>query len=231
MLTVPVIERGVCIRRQLAADKLLHQGMQIIAPGAHALDERMGQQQGEIAQGAVGDGVGGGAVKATAKSGETREDLLLRWAEQPPRVLKQVVQCLVAAHIVLRLGRRHGNCGQGMANFRNGKVLDPTGGQFNAQRQAAYLRGQTSMSTITVSIDEIPAKATKKHEDSTGFIAGLSAGWDALAAFAVALATAFGAVLPWLVVLLVLGLPAWLVGRRLRRRVSAGRTGRTPSAA
>lgn len=99
------------------------------------------------------------------------------------------------------------------------------------ERQAAYLRGQTSMSTITVSIDEIPAKATKKHEDSTGFIAGLSAGWDALAAFAVALATAFGAVLPWLVVLLVLGLPAWLVGRRLRRRVSAGRTGRTPSAA
>lgn len=99
------------------------------------------------------------------------------------------------------------------------------------ERQAAYLRGQTSMSTITVSIDEIPKATTTKHEDSTGFLAGLSAGWDALATFAVALATAFGAVLPWLVVLLVLGPPAWLVGRAIRRRVSARSSGRTPSAA
>jgi len=99
------------------------------------------------------------------------------------------------------------------------------------ERQAAYLRGQTSMSTITVSIDEIPTTTTTKHEDSTGFLAGLSAGWDALATFAVALATAFGAVLPWLVVLLVLGPPAWLVGRAIRRRVSARSSGRTPSAA
>ena len=99
------------------------------------------------------------------------------------------------------------------------------------ERQAAYLRNQTSMSTITVSVDEIPPAATTKHADSTGFVAGLSAGWHSLAAFAVALATALGAVLPWLVVLVVLGPPAYLLGRRIRRRISARSPGRTPSAA
>lgn len=100
------------------------------------------------------------------------------------------------------------------------------------ERQLAYLRGQTSMSTITVSIDETPAKVvTKAGKDESGFFAGLSAGWDALAAFAVGLATVLGALLPWLVVLGILGPPAYLLGRAIRRRVSAGRSGRTPSAA
>jgi hypothetical protein len=101
------------------------------------------------------------------------------------------------------------------------------------ERQLAYLRGQTSMSTITVSIDEIPTKAAPKKadDDHAGFVAGLSAGWDALSAFAVALATALGALLPWLIVLGILGPPAYLLARALRRRVSRGKPGRTPSAA
>lgn len=100
------------------------------------------------------------------------------------------------------------------------------------ERQASYLRGQTAMSTITVSIDQVPAKTAKKAEDdNSGFLAGLSAGWDALAAFAVGLATAFGALLPWLVVLGILGPPAYLLVRAIRRRISARNPGRTPSAA
>ena len=100
------------------------------------------------------------------------------------------------------------------------------------ERQAAYLRGQTSLSTITVSIDEIPAKiVTKPAEHRSGFLPGLSAGWDALAAFAVALATALGAVLPWLIVVGILGPPAWLLYRSARRRISARSSARTPSAA
>ncbi|WP_028635580.1 DUF4349 domain-containing protein [Nocardioides sp. URHA0032] len=100
------------------------------------------------------------------------------------------------------------------------------------ERQAAYLRGQTSMSTITVSIDETPARVVPKaEEDRSGFFAGLSAGWDALAAFAVGLATLLGALLPWLVVLGILGPPAYLLVRAIRRRISAGRSARTPSAA
>ena len=51
---------------------------------------------------------------------------------------------------------------------------------------------------------------------------------EALGAVAVGLATITGALLPFAVVLLVLGLPAWLVVRRsVRRR----RTSATPPAA
>lgn len=87
------------------------------------------------------------------------------------------------------------------------------------ERQAAYLRGQTSLSTIVVSIDEIPAKkAAPKKDDDTGFLAGLSAGWGGLKTFAVALATVLGALLPWLVVIVVLGVPTLLLVRAARRR-------------
>jgi hypothetical protein len=101
------------------------------------------------------------------------------------------------------------------------------------EQQLAFLRGQSAMSTITVSIDELPSKPAPKKadDDNAGFVAGLSAGWDALSAFALALATALGALLPWLVVLGIVGPPAYVVARAVRRRVSAGRSGRTPSAA
>lgn len=98
------------------------------------------------------------------------------------------------------------------------------------ERQAAFLRGQTAMSTITVSIDKTPTKAVKKAEDDdAGFVAGFKAGWDALTAFAVGLATALGALLPWIVVVAILTPPTLLVVRAIRKRT--GKSGRTPSAA
>jgi len=101
------------------------------------------------------------------------------------------------------------------------------------ERQAAFLRGQSAMSTITVSIDQIPEKkaVTKPKDDDAGFVAGFKAGWDALAAFAVGLATAVGALLPWIVVGAIVGPPLWLLVRAIRRRFSPSRTARTPSAA
>lgn len=87
------------------------------------------------------------------------------------------------------------------------------------ERQAAYLQGQTTLSTIVVSVDQIPdRKATKEKDDDTGFVAGLSAGWHGLTKFAVAMATLVGALLPWLALLLVLGAPTLLVVRAARRR-------------
>ncbi|GAA4736776.1 DUF4349 domain-containing protein [Nocardioides endophyticus] len=94
------------------------------------------------------------------------------------------------------------------------------------EQQAAYLANQTSLSTIVVSIDLIPdKKAEPKDEDDAGFVAGLSAGWGALSTFAVGLATAVGALLPWLVVLGLVGVPTLLLVRSLRRRTP------TPAAA
>lgn len=91
------------------------------------------------------------------------------------------------------------------------------------EQQAAYLANQTSLSTIVVSIDAIPEKqkSQPRDDDEAGFVAGLSAGWGALSTFAVGLATAVGALLPWLVVLGLVGIPTLLLVRSLRRRTPA----------
>ena len=94
------------------------------------------------------------------------------------------------------------------------------------ERRQAYLADQTAMSTVTVSLERTPEKKAPvaKAKDSTGFVAGLKAGWEGLSTVAVGIATVVGAVLPFLVVLLVLLLPGWPLTRRLLRR-------RTPTVA
>ncbi len=87
--------------------------------------------------------------------------------------------------------------------------------------QQTYLTDQTQLSTITVYVEQksAPAKVAKKEDaDEAGFLAGLDGGWSALTAFGTVVATIVGALLPWLVVLAVVGLPTWLVVRRLARR-------------
>lgn len=88
------------------------------------------------------------------------------------------------------------------------------------QRQQAYLADQTSMATITVSLERTKAKPEPKEKkaDEKGFVAGLDKGWTGFKNVAVALATATGAALPFLVVLALLGVPAWSVVRRVVRR-------------
>jgi hypothetical protein len=91
------------------------------------------------------------------------------------------------------------------------------------ERRVAYLTGQTTMSTVTVNIERSQAKkAAAEKDDDTGFVAGLKAGWSGLSTFAVGLATVLGAALPWLVVIAILGPPAWLLARPIRRRIRAG---------
>ena len=86
------------------------------------------------------------------------------------------------------------------------------------EQQSAYLADQTSRSTIDVEVSRLPHPVARHHEDRTGFLAGLSGGWHALAATAVALATVLGAVLPFAFVLLVLGLVTLPLVRAARRR-------------
>jgi len=88
------------------------------------------------------------------------------------------------------------------------------------EQQQAYLQDQTTLSTITVNIQRTPDEPDKKEkkDDDAGFLSGLDAGWTALVVFGTGLATLTGALLPWAVVLLVLGGPLWLLLRRLRRR-------------
>lgn len=93
------------------------------------------------------------------------------------------------------------------------------------ERRVAYLSNQTTLSTITVSIDKTPEKtAAVVEDDDSGFVAGLKAGWSGLSTFAVGLATVAGALLPWLIVVAILGPPALLLVRRVRRRISVRRS-------
>ena len=86
------------------------------------------------------------------------------------------------------------------------------------KQQQAWLADQTRDSTIVVDISRTPEEEAPEEEDAEGFLAGFSGGMEALGAMAVGLATVAGALLPFAVVLLVLGLPVWLVVRRAARR-------------
>jgi hypothetical protein len=88
-------------------------------------------------------------------------------------------------------------------------------------QQQAYLKDQTSLSTIRVSIERKPALAVVHHHSTrTGFLAGLGNGWDGLQNATVAVLTVVGALLPFAIVLALLGVPAWLLVRRFRRQAA-----------
>ncbi|NYI99914.1 hypothetical protein HNR19_000613 [Nocardioides thalensis] len=90
------------------------------------------------------------------------------------------------------------------------------------QRQA-YLQDQTSMSTITVSIERTAEEPrTEKEEDESGFVAGLSDGWDGLKAFGTWTGERAGNLLPFAGIGLLIGVPTWLLVRgAVRRRPKA----------
>jgi len=87
---------------------------------------------------------------------------------------------------------------------------------LKAQRD--HLVNQTSMSTIHVDISVPPAHTTAPGPlDHAGFLTGLKHGWTALTGAVVITLTAVGAVLPFVLVLGLLGLPLWWWGRRVWR--------------
>ena len=83
--------------------------------------------------------------------------------------------------------------------------------------QQAWLEDQTSLSTINVQLSR-PGEAP---EEARGFLAGLGDGWDSMKNATVATLTVVGAVLPFAVLLALLGVPLWVVLRRRVRPASA----------
>lgn len=87
------------------------------------------------------------------------------------------------------------------------------------EKQQTYLADQSAMSTITVSLERPPEKAVeKKKDDAAGFFSGLKGGWHALTSVTVGLLTVAGAVLPFAVIALLVGVPLWVTRRRPGRR-------------
>lgn len=95
--------------------------------------------------------------------------------------------------------------------------------------QQEWLGDQTSLATIhlTLSAHE-PSKKSEDELDEAGFVAGVRAGWGALTDAAVATSTVLGALLPWAVLLAVLGVP---LAALLRRRRPAPRAATAAPAA
>jgi hypothetical protein len=84
--------------------------------------------------------------------------------------------------------------------------------------QQRYLDNATTLATIDAYLT-VPAHTppVHKHHDS-GFLAGLGNGWDALAAASVVVLTVVGAMLPFALLVALVGVPAWLLVRRTTRR-------------
>lgn len=88
------------------------------------------------------------------------------------------------------------------------------------QAQQRYLDDQTAMSTLVLTMHEPSGVAPPPAKDDplkdAGFLTGLQNGWDALLGVLLVVATVLGAVLPFLVVIALVGLPALLWLRRHR---------------
>lgn len=87
--------------------------------------------------------------------------------------------------------------------------------------QQASLKDRTSLATVTLTLSEKPA-APAAEDDDPGFVDALAGGWDAFVTMLRWIAVAFGALLPFLAVALLL-LLAWLRLVRPRRRAAADR--------
>jgi hypothetical protein len=76
---------------------------------------------------------------------------------------------------------------------------------------------QTELATLSLTISEKGKTPETTKEDDRGFLAGLKGGWNAFTATFSALATAVGAMLPFLIVLALIGFPLWRYRGRLRK--------------
>jgi hypothetical protein len=88
---------------------------------------------------------------------------------------------------------------------------------------------QTELATLSLVLAE-PGKAPVEEKKDRGFLAGLKGGWDAFTATFFALATALGAVLPFLIAFALIGIPLWRL-RRSRQRTGAPAPAAAPAVA
>ncbi|WP_158296458.1 DUF4349 domain-containing protein [Nocardioides albidus] len=79
-----------------------------------------------------------------------------------------------------------------------------------------WLADQTSMATITVYVEQ-PAGRHDRDDEADGFLGGLAQGWAAFVEGVGAVLVVVGFLVPWLILLAVLAVPARLLLRRRTR--------------
>lgn len=89
-------------------------------------------------------------------------------------------------------------------------------GSLRAQQE--YLADQTALATVQVRLVSSSGDDPEPPLAASGFLAGLSSGWDALLGVGTVVATLAGAVVPFAALLGLVGLPIWLLSRASRRR-------------
>ncbi|WP_067183430.1 DUF4349 domain-containing protein [Microtetraspora niveoalba] len=89
------------------------------------------------------------------------------------------------------------------------------------QARQKALAAQTGMATVTLSLAGPAAVIAKPEPKETGFLAGLHAGWKALVGSVEIGLVVLGALLPWLVLGAVIGLPFIAIVRRRARRTAS----------
>ena len=105
-----------------------------------------------------------------------------------------------------------------LLRFENA-ITQRRGEYQSLKAQRDHLVDQTAMSTISLDISvpaAQPAPAPGSLHDA-GFVTGLKHGWSALSGTVVVLLTAAGAVLPFAVLVALIGPPVWWLVRRVRR--------------
>jgi hypothetical protein len=97
------------------------------------------------------------------------------------------------------------------------------------QAQQRVLADKADLSTITVTLRTPAAVAAVTHAlDDAGFMTGLRNGWDALLATIIVVLTVVGALLPFVIIVLLIGVPGYLAYRRFRPRQTPPPTTTTP---
>lgn len=76
---------------------------------------------------------------------------------------------------------------------------------------------QTELATLNLTLAEKGKAPEPAKAETHGFLSGLRGGWDAFTATFSALATAVGAMLPFLIALALIGYPIWRFRSRFRR--------------
>jgi Domain of unknown function (DUF4349) len=88
---------------------------------------------------------------------------------------------------------------------------------------------QTELATLALTLTAKGEEPVVEEDPDRGFLAGLKGGWDAFTTTFSALATAFGAVLPFLVLLALIGVPLWRFRGRIRRQPALAPASQSPS--
>jgi hypothetical protein len=86
------------------------------------------------------------------------------------------------------------------------------------EAQQKRLSELVDLATVNVSFvaPQVKTPAQPKQKDNLGFLSGLGGGWDALVAVVLVTLTVAGALLPFVITLALIGVPAWLVLRARR---------------